>query len=117
MEVTGKVVNQENNTPIAGASVYAKSNPEIKTHTDEKGNFVLKLPEGETHVVVSADGYTTIEYRADAGNELLVKLKSSENVIEQVVITALGVKRWVNLLLMLLLSLKEISLIKLKRLM
>jgi hypothetical protein len=31
MEVTGKVVNQENNTPIAGASVYAKSNPEIKT--------------------------------------------------------------------------------------
>jgi hypothetical protein len=92
MEVTGKVVNQENNTPIAGASVYAKSNPEIKTHTDEKGNFVLKLPEGETHVVVSADGYTTIEYRADAGNELLVKLKSSENVIEQVVITALGVK-------------------------
>jgi TonB-dependent SusC/RagA subfamily outer membrane receptor len=43
--------------------------------------------------VVSADGYTTIEYRADAGNELLVKLKSSENVIEQVVITALGVKK------------------------
>ncbi len=43
--------------------------------------------------MVSADGYTTIEYRADAGSELLVKLKSSENVIEQVVITALGVKK------------------------
>ena len=58
-----------------------------------KRKFCTESARGETHVVVSADGYTTIEYRADAGSELLVKLKSSENVIEQVVITALGVKK------------------------
>lgn len=58
-----------------------------------KRKFCTESARGETNVVVSADGYTTIEYRADVGSELLVKLKSSENVIEQVVITALGVKK------------------------
>ena len=92
-EVTGRVVNQEDGSPISGATVYAKSNPDQKTTTDEKGYFKLNLPEGETFVVVNFAGYTTAEHKLDGTEDLLIKLKSSENVIEQVVITALGVKK------------------------
>ena len=46
-EVTGRVVNQEDGSPISGATVYAKSNPDQKTTTDEKGYFRLNLPEGK----------------------------------------------------------------------
>lgn len=91
--ITGKVVNQDDESPVAGATVHAKSNAGITTVTDEKGNFTLSLPEGEAYVVVSMSGYTTVEYKVESLNDILIRLKPSENVIEQVVITALGVKK------------------------
>jgi TonB-linked SusC/RagA family outer membrane protein len=93
IEITGKVVGQDDGMPIAGATVYAKSNNRIATITDESGNFKLSVPENESFVVVNYMGYTTIESKINGTSELLISLKPSENVLEQVFVTALGVKK------------------------
>lgn len=93
IEITGKVIAQDDGMPIAGATIYAKSNNKIATITDENGNFKLKVPENENFIVVNYMGYETVESKINGTTELFISLKPSENVLEQVFVTALGVKK------------------------
>lgn len=92
-EISGQVIGQDDGMPIAGATVYAKSNSKIATITDETGKFKLNVPENETQIVISYMGYGTLEYTLNNTKDVVISLKPAENVLDQVLVTALGVKK------------------------
>jgi TonB-linked SusC/RagA family outer membrane protein len=93
LEISGKIISQDDGLSIIGATVQAKSNSKIATITDASGKFKLKVPANETSVVVTYMGYEKIVFDLKGNDELLISLKPSENVLDQVLVTALGVKK------------------------
>jgi TonB-linked SusC/RagA family outer membrane protein len=91
--ITGQVLGQDDGLPIAGATIYAKSNPKIATITDESGNFKLNVPANEEYIVITYMGYESLEYKIENTTNFEIRLKPAENVLDQVFVTALGVKK------------------------
>lgn len=87
--VTG-TVNAEG-APLPGASVMAK-NTKIGTATDFDGKFTLSVHSNVTTLVVSFMGYQSQEV-AITGQPLVIELLPEANMMDEVVITALGVSR------------------------
>lgn len=92
-EISGQVIGQDDGMPIAGATIIAKSNNKIATITDENGRFKLNVPENESHIIISYMGYGTLEFKLDNTKDVTISLKPAENVLDQVLVTALGVKK------------------------
>lgn len=60
--IKGKVVIEESDTPIAGASVFINSTSN-GTVSDNNGNFELyNIPHGKYELIISSVGYETIVY-------------------------------------------------------
>ncbi|MDO6434759.1 SusC/RagA family TonB-linked outer membrane protein [Flavitalea sp. BT771] len=89
-EVTGKVVDSAGN-PLSGATLKIKG---IKAGVSAgaDGSFRLKLPR-EGVLVVSAVGYSPREVRAVNGASLTITLSASGRVMNEVVVTAIGISR------------------------
>ncbi len=87
--ISGTITDE--NGPLPYANVIVKGTT-IGTTTDLDGKYELKVPEGATTVVVSYTGFTTQEMVLGSSNSINVVL--SEGVIlEEAVVTALGIKR------------------------
>ena len=87
--VSGQVLD-ETGQPVIGATVTVKGT-KIATVTDFDGNFTLKAPQGAV-LVVSYIGYSDKEVAA-TGAGMKISLAQDEKVLEEVVVTALGIKR------------------------
>ena len=89
--VSGIVINQENNQPMQGASVFAE-NTTIGTTTNAEGKFSLQLPAGGYDLIVSFTGYGTERRRitaSDAENRnLAFSIKPKEKEMEAVAVIA-----------------------------
>lgn len=87
--VTG-TIKDKNGEPLIGVSVAVKGTT-IGTMTDLDGNFSIRVPEGKT-LEVTYIGYVT---QTLAGNQssFNVVLQESDVNLDEVVITALGIKR------------------------
>src|SRR5690606_29828586 len=81
------VVTDSLNAPIEGVSVNIKGTS-LGTLTNESGLFTLEVPEGGV-LVFSSVGYETLEVAVTEG-PLKIKLRVSDNKMEDVVITAFG---------------------------
>lgn len=114
-EITGQIIGLDDGMPIAGATIYAKGNTKIATISDETGKFKLIVPENETQIVITYMGYETSEYKINNTSDLVIKLKPAENVLDQVLVTALGVKKAVKQLPTQSRNLKELNLQKQKK--
>lgn len=88
--VSGKVFSAEDGQPIIGASVVVKGTT-MGTITGVNGDFTISLPSNEKTLVISYVGMKTTE--VEAKNGLIVKLESDALVIDEVVVTAIGIKR------------------------
>jgi TonB-linked SusC/RagA family outer membrane protein len=89
-EVTGRVTDSTGN-PLSGASVNIKGNKRgVSAGAD--GSFRLMAPENGT-LVISAIGFAPKEVSLKGQNEITVQLFMSRNVMNEVVVTALGIKR------------------------
>ncbi len=86
------VVKDQDSEPIIGANVTVKGTSR-GCITDVNGNFSLQVPANGV-IVVSYIGYTpqTIKIGADTRN-LNIQLEEDTKVLNEVVVTALGVKR------------------------
>lgn len=95
VKVTGVVVD-ENGAPLAGATVRVRGST-MGSLTDAKGAFLLEVPSGST-LIVSFVGYVTKEVKLIGAVPVTISLTVS-NVLNEVVVTALGInkeqKRWV----------------------
>lgn len=89
--LSGKVVNTDDE-PLVGASVVIR---ELKkgSATDFEGNFKLKVPQGKHLVEVSFVGFNTVKKEVSTNDKNIVfVLRSKENVLDEVLVSAVRVK-------------------------
>ena len=86
--VTGSVTD-ENGEPIIGASVMVKGTGQGSI-TDSNGNFTLSTSSGGI-LVVSYVGYETQEVPVSANPRIV--LRTNTEILEEVVVTALGIRK------------------------
>lgn len=89
--ITGKVVDS-NNEPLIGVSVLEKGTSN-GTITDIDGNYELKVQRTDAIIQFSYVGYQTVDVPVGNTNTINVTLKEDTKVIDEVVVTALGIKR------------------------
>lgn len=92
IEISGVITSKEDGSPLPGASVLVKGNTTSGTTTDENGKFRLSVPENST-ITVSFIGYLSQEIVLSGKTVFNVALESDHKLLNEVVVTALGVTR------------------------
>ncbi len=85
------IVTDQNGEPIIGANVVVKGTT-IGTITGIDGDFALDVPD-KAILVISYIGYTQKEIPINSASVYTVKLTEDTQTIDEVVVTALGIKR------------------------
>lgn len=88
--ITG-IVHDETNMPVPGATITEKGLKNV-TMTNAEGKFSMSINQGAV-LVVTFIGYETREVVVGAQATVDIQLKSKENSLNEVVVTALGIKR------------------------
>ena len=89
--VTGTVFSSEDNSPLPGASVVEKGTTN-GTSTDFDGKFTLDVSSLDAKLVISFIGYKAQEVSI-SDEPLTVILEVDSSTLDEVVVTALGIKR------------------------
>ncbi|WP_321424951.1 SusC/RagA family TonB-linked outer membrane protein [uncultured Bacteroides sp.] len=90
-KVTGVVLSEDDGQPVVGASILVKGTT-LGTVTDLDGKFLLpKVPNSARTLVVSYIGMRKLEVSIKPIME--IKLKSDAKLVDEIVITAAGIKR------------------------
>ena len=89
-KVNGTVVSQEDNEPVIGVSVLVVGT-NIGTVTDANGKFSLTVPEGKSQLRFTYVGMETLE--VSARPNMRIELRSGDTNIDEIVVTAMGIKR------------------------
>lgn len=85
-------VTDENGEPLIGATVNVKGTEE-RTVTDIDGNYTLRTSASHPTVIVSYLGYRNKELKASGSSSLDIIMQPDQQSIDEVVVTALGIKR------------------------
>ncbi len=88
-KVTGKVIG-EDGEPVIGASIIVKGTT-VGTVTDFDGNFILDVPHDGKQLVISYIGMKSQE--VGVSSKVNVRLMSDTQDLDEVVVTAMGIKR------------------------
>ncbi len=88
--VTGTVVSQEDGLPIVGATIQiVGTNQGVVTDAD--GKFTLDVPSRNTTLRISYVGMQTME--VTAAPNMRIRLLSDDTLLDEVVVTAMGISR------------------------
>ncbi len=90
--ITGTIENTLNNEPVSFASVI-ETNTSNGTTADANGNFSIQVLNTSAVLQFSAIGFTTQEFAVGNSTQLFVKLSESAEGLNEIVVTALGIKR------------------------
>lgn len=88
--ITGTVIDDKN-APVPYASVSVKDTKRGTT-ADANGKFSISAATGET-LIISAVSFAPQEMAVSGTGDISVQLKSGEQTLNEVVVTALGIKR------------------------
>ncbi|MDE3185606.1 MAG: SusC/RagA family TonB-linked outer membrane protein [Bacteroidota bacterium] len=88
--ITGTILTSDD-TPVPGASVLIKGSGS-GTQTDSKGHFSIKARIGDV-LVISAIGFTAREVKVGSSSPGTITLEKSNDQLQEVVVTALGIKK------------------------
>lgn len=90
--VTGTVMDEQA-SPIAGSTVSIKG-AQSAVATDEQGKFSITVPGNNAIIEISSVGYATQEVQVNGRSTIDIILKAAEaKAEEEVVVTAMGIKR------------------------
>ncbi|HUN04228.1 MAG TPA: carboxypeptidase-like regulatory domain-containing protein, partial [Niabella sp.] len=89
--VTGTVMD-ENGSPVAGVS-YVIKGTKIGGVTNEDGNFTVSIQNANQVIELSSVGFKTQSVTVGNQTSLNIVMLRSEDQMEGVVVTALGIKR------------------------
>lgn len=89
-KITGKVVDSAGEQ-IIGASIQVKGTG-TGAVTDIDGKFSVNASSGST-LVISFIGYATTEVKVGAANAYTITLKDDSQALDEVVVTAMGIKK------------------------
>src|SRR5438046_155466 len=87
-QISGRIVDK-NGQPIPNASIVIKGGK--ATVADAEGNFSLKVSPG-TSLTITAVGYKTFSVRAQNDKSLNIVLESADKLMDEVIVTAGGIK-------------------------
>ena len=89
------VVLDDQNDPLPGASVIVKGTEgsPVGTITSIDGSFSLEMPDGHPILIVSFIGFDNQEVDVTGKQNVSIQMKSDTENLEEVVVTALGIKR------------------------
>jgi TonB-linked SusC/RagA family outer membrane protein len=90
--VSGKVINQENNQPVAGATVSLKGS-DAATQTDTDGSFTIAVPNSNAVLIFSYVGLASQEIPVRNQNSLSVTLQSASANLNEIVVTGYSTER------------------------
>lgn len=89
--ITGQVKSVLDAQPVARATVQVKGT-NISAVTNDQGEFSIKANRGQV-ITVSAIGFKTLERKVGDATQLNFDLETSSAQLEDVVVTALGIRR------------------------
>lgn len=90
-QVTGIVVDSTNEQPLPGVTVQVKGTT-TGTVTDLNGHFSLKVP-NKCELIISYVGYNTQKINIKGTTTLHINLSQANLTLNEVVVTALGIKK------------------------
>lgn len=90
ISISGMVADDSGN-PLVGVNIYEKSNPANGTTSDIDGSFSLNVDEDDAILVFSYLGYKSEELRATS--TMQVTLYPDSEILNEVVVTALGIEK------------------------
>jgi len=93
MQITGTVTGAEDGLSIPGVSVVVKGNATIGTTTDIDGKYSLTVPSSAEVLEFSFVGMKKTEVAINGQSVIDVKMEADVLEMEQVVVTAFGIKR------------------------
>ncbi len=89
--IKGTVVDDKNE-PLIGVNVIIQGTT-TGSATDLDGNFTLSIPNNESQIVVSYIGYMSQQVNIAGKSNVKVIMKEDGELLEELVVTALGIKR------------------------
>jgi TonB-linked SusC/RagA family outer membrane protein len=91
-DLSGVVTSGEDGSSIPGASVVVKGTT-IGTVTNINGQFNLKVPQDAKAITISFVGMASADVQLTGSNNYDVKLQAESFAVDQVIVTAMGIKR------------------------
>ncbi|MES2796584.1 MAG: SusC/RagA family TonB-linked outer membrane protein [Bacteroidota bacterium] len=88
----GKIINQEDNSPLPGASVQIKGTNKGSS-TNANGEFILNGISNGTRLVISSIGMVSQEIVTDNRTELSIVMLPDTKQLAEIVFTALGISK------------------------
>ena len=88
--ISGRVFSADDGQPVIGATVIVKGTT-LGTITDVDGKFKINVPGNAKTLVVSYVGMKTVDI--EAKNNLEIKMETDARQIDEVIVTAMGIKR------------------------
>lgn len=89
--ITGRVTSADDNKPLAGVTVSVKGTNRSTT-TNDNGNYTISARTGDL-LQFSFAGMQTSEIRVQSSSTIDLELSAREDVMNEVVVTAMDVKR------------------------
>lgn len=90
--ISGTVTDAETGDPLAGVAVVVKGTT-IGMFTDEGGEYTMEVPEDGTSLLFTLVGKKTIEEVIGERSTINVGMGPDDLVLDEVVVTGLGIKR------------------------
>jgi TonB-linked SusC/RagA family outer membrane protein len=92
LNVLGNVTSSEDGLPLPGVSIILKGTSKGVT-TDFDGNYSIEVPTGDAILVFSYLGFQEQEISVDNRSTLNVSMLEDAEALDEVIVTALGIKR------------------------
>ncbi|MBL7767981.1 MAG: SusC/RagA family TonB-linked outer membrane protein [Flavipsychrobacter sp.] len=90
-QISGRVLSQRDNTPLSSISVLVKGSSK-GVATDVDGRFRIAAKQGDV-LVISGVGIATQEVTVSSTGEIIINAVTNSNSLNEVVVTALGIRR------------------------
>ena len=90
MKVTGTIISAEDNLPVAGAAIMVKGTA-TGVISDNDGVFTLSVPDPQSVLLISFMGMKPQEVKAEPS--MRVVLEPASQSLDEVVVTAIGMKK------------------------
>ena len=93
--ISGKITDATTGQPVVGSTVTVKGST-VATQTNSDGNFTITVPNSNSRLAISSIGFEPKEIALNGQSNISVTLKTSNLQLNEVVVTALGIKRQVK---------------------